>query len=102
MLSRDKRLPLDTWNTSGLQQDFFGNQISKFDSFRNHLPPTPQAFAHRTFCSLKPHSIPVMTILQDLKHLTKREIPSFPSASHPMCHHIFVVVGACPPQRLSV
>ena len=23
MLSRDKRLPLDTWNTSGLQENFF-------------------------------------------------------------------------------
>ena len=27
MLSRDKRLPLDTWNTSGLQENAFGNQL---------------------------------------------------------------------------
>ena len=27
MLSRDKRLPFDTWNTSGLQENFFGNQF---------------------------------------------------------------------------
>ena len=32
MLSRDKRLPLDTWNHSGLQENVFGNQFSTFDS----------------------------------------------------------------------
>ena len=32
MVSRDKRLPLDTWNTSGLQENVFGNQFSTFDS----------------------------------------------------------------------
>ena len=36
MLSRDKRLPLDTWNTSGLQENVFGNQFSTFDSPRDH------------------------------------------------------------------
>ena len=36
MLSRDKRLPLDTWNTSGLQENVFGNQLSTFNSSRNH------------------------------------------------------------------
>ena len=36
MLSRDKRLPLDTWNTSGLQESVFGNQFSTFDSLRDH------------------------------------------------------------------
>ena len=35
MLSRDKRLPLDTLNTSGLQENVFGNQFSTFDSLRN-------------------------------------------------------------------
>ena len=34
MLSRDKRLSLDTWNTSGLQENVFGNQFSTFDSHR--------------------------------------------------------------------
>ena len=38
MLSRDKRLPLDTWSTSGLQEKVFGNQFSTFDSPRDHLP----------------------------------------------------------------
>ena len=27
MLRRDKRLPLDTWNTSGSQENVFGNQF---------------------------------------------------------------------------
>ena len=36
MLGRDKRLPLDTWNTSGLQENVFGNQFSTFDSSRDH------------------------------------------------------------------
>ena len=32
MLPRDKRLPFDTWNTLGLQENVFGNQFSTFDS----------------------------------------------------------------------
>ena len=36
MLSRDKRLPLDTWNTSGLQENVFGSQFSTFDSPGDH------------------------------------------------------------------
>ena len=36
MLSRDKRLPLDTWDTSGLQENVFGNKISTVDSTRDH------------------------------------------------------------------
>ena len=35
-LSCDERLPLDTWNTSGLQENVFGNQFSTFDSPRDH------------------------------------------------------------------
>ena len=37
--SRDKRLPLDTWNQSGLQENVFENQFSTFDS--------PRDFSHR-------------------------------------------------------
>ena len=36
MLSRDKRLLLDTWNTFGLQENVFGNQFSTFDTPRDH------------------------------------------------------------------
>ena len=36
MLSRDKRLPLNTWDSSGFQENVFGNQFSTFDSFRDH------------------------------------------------------------------
>ena len=35
MLSHDKRLLLDTWNTSGSQENVFGNQCSTFDSPRD-------------------------------------------------------------------
>ena len=33
--SRDKRLPLDTWNQSGVQENVFGNPCSAFDSPRD-------------------------------------------------------------------
>ena len=36
MLSRDKRLPLDTTNTSAPQENVFGNQFSTVDSSRDH------------------------------------------------------------------
>ena len=36
LLSCDKRLPLDTWNTSGPQENVFGSQCSTIDSSRNH------------------------------------------------------------------
>ena len=32
LLSRDKRLPLDTWSQSGVQENVFGNPFSTFDS----------------------------------------------------------------------
>ena len=45
MLSRDKRLPSDTWNTLGLQENVFGNQFSTFDSSRN-----PSQGIHHAWC----------------------------------------------------
>ena len=41
LLSRDKRLPLDTRNTSGVQENVFGNQFSTFDSPRHHPQRIP-------------------------------------------------------------
>ena len=35
LLSRDKILPLDTWNQSGVQENAFGKQFSTFDSPRD-------------------------------------------------------------------
>ena len=35
-------------------------------------PPTPHALAHRSFCALESFPIPVITVSQDLKDLTKR------------------------------
>ena len=43
MLSRVERLPLDTWNTSGLQENVFGDQFSTFDSPRDHQGIDPCA-----------------------------------------------------------
>ena len=34
--NRDKRLPLDTWNQSGSQENVFGNLFSAFESNRDH------------------------------------------------------------------
>ena len=36
LLIRDKRLPLHTWNQSGLQENVVGNPFSTFDSPRDH------------------------------------------------------------------
>ena len=36
LLSRDKLLPLDTWNMSGPQENVFGDQFSTLDSSHNH------------------------------------------------------------------
>ena len=41
LLSRDKRLPHDTWNQSGVQENVFGNQFSTFDSPRDFPQRTP-------------------------------------------------------------
>ena len=38
LLSRDKRLPLDTWDQSGLHENVFGKPFSTFDSPRDHPP----------------------------------------------------------------
>ena len=54
MLSRDKRLPLDTYSTSGPQENVFGNQCSTFDSSPNHC----QGIHHSTTPGV-PGSIPV-------------------------------------------
>ena len=59
LLSRDKRLPLDTWNTLETQENVLGNQFSTFDSSQNHhqgdylfttpgeTGPVPQAILFR-------------------------------------------------------
>ena len=36
LLSRDKGLPLDTWNQSVVQENVFGNQFSTFGAPRDH------------------------------------------------------------------
>ena len=56
MLSRAKRLPFDTWNAPGLQENVFGNQCSTFG-----LPRNPSQGIH---C--------------DVAHETRRETESVP------------------------
>ena len=46
MLSRDKRLPFDTWNALGLQENVFGNQFSTFGLPRNPSQGIHYGVAH--------------------------------------------------------
>ena len=48
-LSCDKRLPLDTWNTSGLQEDVFGNRFSTVGLPRNHQGIHNDVFSHMKY-----------------------------------------------------
>ena len=43
-VSRDKRLPLDTWNAPGPQENVFGDRLCTFDSPQNHY----QGIRHST------------------------------------------------------
>ena len=47
LLSRDKRLPLDTWNQSGLQENVFENQFSPFDQPRDFRQRVSSDNVHR-------------------------------------------------------
>ena len=48
MLSRDKRLPFDTWNAPGLQENVFGDQCSTFGLPRNPSQGIHDDVAHET------------------------------------------------------
>ena len=47
LLSRDKRLPLDTWNQSRVQENVSGNQFSTFDSPRDFPQRSSSENVHR-------------------------------------------------------
>ena len=47
LLSRDKRLPFDTWNQSGVQENVFGNQFSTLDSPRDFAQRSSSDDVHR-------------------------------------------------------
>ena len=47
LLSRDKRLSLDTWVQSGVQENVFANQFSTFDSPRDLPPRISSEHVHR-------------------------------------------------------
>ena len=59
MLSRDKRMPFDTWNAPGLQENVFDNQCSTTGLYRN----------------------PSQGIHYDVVHETRRETESVPRAT---------------------
>ena len=48
MLGRDKRLPFDTWNAPGLQENVFGNQFSTLGSPGNPPQGVHCDVAHET------------------------------------------------------
>ena len=74
MLSRDKRLPLDTWNQSGLQEHVFGNQISTFDSSRNQTQRIQSADQQRNREAV-PEARRTKTIHTSEDRLNQRTIP---------------------------
>ena len=47
LLSRDRRLPIDTWNQSRSQENVFGNQFSTFDSPRDYSQRLQSEDVHR-------------------------------------------------------
>ena len=75
MVSRDKRLPRDTWNTSGLQENVFGNQFSTFDS-----PRFPQRISSDDVQeewesnTSSGSEMPVRTVSQKFSHLQWRRL----------------------------
>ena len=76
MLSRDKRLPLDTWNQSGVQENVLGNQFSTFDSPRNHpqkksICAKKPGSSHTSEDRLNPGTIPMPTFATMLVELPK-------------------------------
>ena len=74
MLSREKRLPLDTWNTSGLQENFCGNKFSTVDSSRN-----PYQRIHHSMTPGDTGSVPVhigtRTLVARYEDLNRGSIP---------------------------
>ena len=50
-LSREKRLPLETWNAPGLQENVFGNQFSTFYLYQKSLS------RNSLFCDIKCYRI---------------------------------------------
>ena len=95
MLSRDKRLPLDTWNTSRLQENVFGNQFSTFDSppeiilkeftLAHHRGSVPQAAGSETLFARDDKQnggeIPMPTFAGRLSTVSSTILVDFPKNS---------------------
>ena len=80
LLSRDKRLPLDTWNQSGVQENVFANQFSTFDSPRD----LPQRISSEHVREAVPGDTKVKTSLPSKDGQTYDTIPMPVFATKPM------------------
>ena len=74
MLSRDKRLPIGSWNTSGLQENVFCNQFSTVDSFRNHYQRIHHSTTPGDTWSVPVHIGTRTSVARD-EHLNRGTIP---------------------------
>ena len=70
LLSRDKRLLLDTWNQSGVQENFFGNQFSTFESHRD-FPQRISWNVHRKAVPHQPKGKQVWQVETDKKTMAQ-------------------------------
>ena len=86
MLSRDKRLPLDTCDTSGLQENGFENQFSTFDSLRDH-PQGIHPCAPQTEQESVPQAAGIGTLFasDDKQNKGTIPLPTFAGRSSTMC-----------------
>ena len=82
LLSRDRRLPLVTWNQSGVQENAFGNQFSTFDSPRDYSERISSENVRRTREAV-PHQTKVKVSLTSEDGQTYGTIPMPPFASRP-------------------
>ena len=93
LLSLDKRFPLDTWNQSGLQEHFLGNQFSTFDSGRmktihtsvdrqnqDTIPMPTFATLSLTTSSTMPVELPQNSVVgQQRQQISELQIDRFPN-----------------------
>ena len=86
MLSRDIRLPLDTCNTSGSQENGFENQFSTFDSLRDHPQGTHPCAPQREQESV-PQAAGIGTLFarDDKQNKGTIPMPTFAGRSSTMC-----------------
>ena len=88
--SSDKRLPLDTWNQSGCQENVFGNQSYINDSSRNHPEGIHSSATQREQGSVPQATGPVST-RDDKQNTGTIPMPTF--AGRPSIMSSTILVG---------